>query len=750
MPTLSLETVAVPCKRGLPRVCAGGWALWLVAAATAAVKMPSPAEVAAVFKPFRTDQAALSPDGQYLAYTVREGPILFLAMTPVDRPQEKERITIGQDDVSGFFQRRVNASVRVNWLHWSTSNRLVYAVTVPEPSRRIIREEVRVVNPDGKNDHKLVDAEDFDQSRSSTGRRNAGAEPVPRRPRVLNFCPDDPEAVLVEAVGGRGLATGVFKVNFVTGQFKSLYEEDDEGRYLYDVNGHARVLEPPALAFPTRMPPMGGRGGGGGGGGGRGGGGMRFPPEEPRLVEQDFSYRPAEGRHSWQELDSYLGKGSAFGFRLTVENFYGHRSFPVAVGADPEVLYFASNVGRDTYGLYGLDPRTKQRTEFAVELPDYDLVDPGDALAGGGLVFDRQRHLMGVRLPGPRLSTRWIDGALGGIQRTLDGKFTGRGVEILDWDDAHHRVLILVSSLADPGRYFVYDDGPQERLTEWVRRAPGLPPDALNVTTPFAFDTPAGVHVTGLLTVPHVARTNPPPLVLFCRDLPGRRERAAFSRDAQALADMGLVVAQVNYRGSAGMGAKERDAIRDGYDRVPIEDLRAAVAWVAGQHQINPRRVALLGEGYGGYLAMRALQLYPNEFRCAIGINAPSDPARWVDEPPLVNGRSLVSFDFAVRGTFFDHRKLKGLAIADHVEATAKPVFIIQDPDLRSLWSSQGTNVRDAMKKRGLDVEYLEIEGDFARSDSEARATAFAKIAGFVNDHVYDYGVDIGETREVK
>ena len=110
----------------------------------------------------------------------------------------------------------------------------------------------------------------------------------------------------------------------------------------------------------------------------------------------------------------------------------------------------------------------------------------------------------------------------------------------------------------------------------------------------------------------------------------------------------------------------------------------------------------------------------------------------------------MPSFDFAVRRAFFDPARLEGLGATAHAAATAKPVFIIQDIERRDLREAQGTKLRDALKRRGLDAEYLATTGDFTRGDAATRAKVFLKIGGFLNDHVYDYGVDVGEAKEVK
>jgi dipeptidyl aminopeptidase/acylaminoacyl peptidase len=133
----------------------------------------------------------------------------------------------------------------------------------------------------------------------------------------------------------------------------------------------------------------------------------------------------------------------------------------------------------------------------------------------------------------------------------------------------------------------------------------------------------------------------------------------------------------VNYRGSAGFGAKHRDAVKAGFDTVPIEDVRATVAWLVGRYPVHAKRVGLFGEGFGGYVALRAAQLFPDEFRCVVSINAPADVTDWFSESTMVRQQTLPDFNFEIRQAFFAHSQLSGRGVTEHVSARDRPVMII-------------------------------------------------------------------------
>ncbi len=581
---------------------------WLASPAHAAA--PTSRDLAAWLQPDRTQQATLAPDGHHLAYTVHEEELTMIVIIDVDDPTKKAVLPVGRDVVIRDSRDHEKSPMRVPFFRWVGPGRLVFAAEMPsldEVDVRRVHEPANVtvvyaVDADGRHLMKLADEENlvllFPLPDGSTER-------LPRQPRVIDLAADVQDSILVEAVRpalGSGsadpslygrVATGLFRINVRTGQRQVLHEQDVNGRLLYDRNGQARI----EIWDPIDR------------------------------AGQSFISLPSPGRRASKELDKL------FGDAVTPANYLGTRTFPVGFDYDPDILYLASNAGRDTYGLYALDLRTAKRTALAVEHPAFDLAGFETSGSLPALVFDqKQRRLVGVRVAGLEPAAQWLDPELAGLQATLDGKFPGRSVQLIDWDDSRTRFLVFASSVGDPGRYYLYHRA-ENRLVQIVRRAPAVDPDQTNAATTFAFDTPEGVHLTGYLTVPKTPLKTQPPLLVWCHDGPWDRDAPGFNHDAQMFAAMGFFVLQVNYRGSAGFGTRFREALRESLDGIPVADIRAAITWVEARYNVDRKRVALLGQGFGGYLALRALQLYPDDFRCAVAINAPTDLEQWSRKP---------------------------------------------------------------------------------------------------------------------
>jgi len=695
--------------------------------------------ITALYRPLQADQVALSPDGEYLAYTRHDRGELAIYIMAIDHTERKFKIGVEGDRAVAFSKEK--APPRLRFLRWASPRRLVFAPTEYNNGVRVIA-PIYAVNRDGTNPQNLAESDDF--ALLAGGGAEAPPTTVERKTAILGFMPGNRDTLLVEARGRPTfppedpIPTTLFSMNLATGKLTPLTEEHHDGRYFYDQKGNARLIY-----------------------------------THPRLsTTRTFLQNTGGTWGRWVNASENWAGPTAKTFPVTIANYYGERSFPLGFDANPDILYYASNLGRDTYGVYALDLARKQPTAFTLEEPHVDLVslEPGDASAG--LVFDETRgHLAGVRALGLAPFTRWVDPELARLQVDVDRKFTQRTVEIVQWDDARRRFLLRVTGGVEPGRYYVYQR-PENVVVEVLRRAPWLRNADLHNGTAFAFDTPGGVHLTGHLTFPRQSRLNPPPLLIDFSDGLMGRPLHGFDPDAQALAEMGFIVARINHRGGEGFGVKHRRAIHAGIDRVPVDDALATIEWIAQHHAIDRKRIATIGRGLGGYLALRAVQLEAAKFRCAVAIEAPLDPRAWL-EPPLEDlgpGASESAADTGLRPsrpsrppppinflqeaqrTFLAQGKQKPseLSVLRNIDQLTKPVMLVIDAPRDQAITAQNSDLRSKLKRLGRPAEYVEVGSGFAENIPGAKAKLFRQIEEFFNLNLYDYKVNVGPTREVK
>lgn len=714
------------------------------------------AQVAPYYAPFRVQKAALAPDGRHVAFTVFRDRQVDIVIADVDDPEA--RLTVP-------FENRREAETK--FLVWTSAERLI---AVSDTTAIM-----SVALPNG------------------TTQRFAPVAPDPSRPdtpgfagpaaRVLGFAPDDPDSVFLETITPeqrnespdpagsaatrsnlqlvRNVVLEALRLNLRTGERTTLLE---------------RTLPAP------------------------GGSVILDRQGTPRLVltrgaeVRRFDYRaPNATSAGWQDLDAVLPDRKVFAFTVTPENFAGTRSIPLGFAIDPNVLYYASNLGRDTFAIYAIDFRTGRRMAGGIEDADVDLVSPEAPWENSPLVFDRKSKLLaGVRRSGPTPATRWLDGDLGAVEAALGEKFPGRNVELLDWDEAHDRFVVLVSQPGDPGRYFVFRR-PENRCDEYFRRTRALAPEALHHVETFSFTTPAGARIGGTITAPRNPPVAKPALVVWLRDVVAPEPAPSFDRDAQALAALGFFVAQIDYTGSPGQGLARREALRHDLDRGRVAEILAAVGWLTQRHQVDPKRAAIIGEGFGGYLALRAVQLQPDAFRCAAVVDAVPDlgdlvhPAfrvpeafrnlnpfdtpsaragasdvmgfsqAWIEAQQLERrmGGSTQKGEDNSQDLDFEARyrtwmmsggpRLADIAVTQHPELLTKPLLFLHHATnrLRAPASTVQRLYADMARHR-LSASFVAPPASAALTAADARARTLQQIGEFLNAELYDFGVKIG------
>lgn len=752
----------------------------------------SPEKLARVDRPFLGETAALAPDGKHLAYTDYQDDKLRLIVLDLDRKVRRE-IPLAEP-------KKKSAEVpRLTALRWAGPERIVLVNSDAE---------IMAIDPDGRNPVRLWEKDQAGLIQDSYLRR----EPyfiVAGQPRLLAPLAGDPGYILLESVAtiGPESFSNPYRIDTRTGEVQvagnddylnwqvALYGRGDmlmwppmpnrnwslwvanlmdpppwrlvdvmrdspfaarmrlemnlaragepslepetgaavsidsssTGRMLYDRQGHPRILYTQPTDGSARSF-------------------LYFKPGD-RVLEPNIT--PAG-------LDKVLGQPKAKEFLLSSANYFGERSYPLGFDFDPNILYYASNVGRDTFGIYALNLATKQRTEVAPGIQGVDLASGDPEETDGVLVFDEHRQkLAGIRYAAVRPHTLWLDPELGELQARFERADPRHAIEILSWDDARNRFLLRISAEDDPGALFIYHRA-EDRTEFMTSAAPWLAKTALNPAAAFAFTTPAGVQLSGYLTLPDAPKLKPPPLLIYLQGGLWDRAEPGFSRETEMLADLGVAVMRLNYRGSIGFGRSHLTAIQQGIDTIPSEDLVAAVEWLDARSKIDRQRVLLMGEGLGGYVALRALQLHPDVFRAGITVNAPTNLVAWTSwqtmkeaQPTYRDGGIAppsIDFRTEVRRAFVRQIK-KGTEAATGRDAPQRDVLMIESSGSRETTPVSSLLASLGVGSGGVDLQHLYINGDFKGGTLATRTKVFTRIEEFLNSTLYDFASTIGELK---
>jgi len=195
----------------------------------------------------------------------------------------------------------------------------------------------------------------------------------------------------------------------------------------------------------------------------------------------------------------------------------------------------------------------------------------------------------------------------------------------------------LVYAVGGPNReyrFVVQDATPDGERTEVAAATPWSTDRALVTPTNLEFPGGAGAKLAGLI-YRRAELAGPTPGVILIDDLPFEHRSMVVRPPEQALAASGLTVFAPHLSGARGLGQKVAGALRLGADaETEVGDVAAAVDALAALPDILPDRLAVVGQGYGGTLALLLVGGRPGLAHAAVAIDPIADWDEALDQAP--------------------------------------------------------------------------------------------------------------------
>ncbi len=190
----------------------------------------------------------------------------------------------------------------------------------------------------------------------------------------------------------------------------------------------------------------------------------------------------------------------------------------------------------------------------------------------------------------------------------------------LAWSPDGTALAFSAEGPADPPGLYVWEGGAVRPLWRPDPQAvAGIEPGELIEFSLVSWPGLDGQEVPGWLAMPHgTAPAGGWPSVVWVHGGPASQSRAKFRPDMQMLLSQGYAVLMPNVRGSTGYGRAWMEADDLGCRGVAVDDLVAARHWLAVQPGINPGRIGIMGQSYGGWMVLAAITRHPELWRAAV------------------------------------------------------------------------------------------------------------------------------------
>jgi dipeptidyl aminopeptidase/acylaminoacyl peptidase len=329
----------------------------------------------------------------------------------------------------------------------------------------------------------------------------------------------------------------------------------------------------------------------------------------------------------------------------------------------------------------------------------------------GGLIPSKDgSRLIGVRYTTSKPRTFWLDPRMAEIQKIFDEDFGTGNARILSTNENDTKLVVFIAKPSEPGIYYLFDTE-SGKLSVLGYFHPELKDSDMNPTETIRYKASDGMEIPAVVTYPRHRphRKNLPVIVMPHGGPFGVRDHEEFGFFPwhQAMAELGYVVIQPNYRGSGGYG---REFVKEGrkpngYGLRMQDDLNDALTWFGRQGLIDPSRACIMGWSYGGYAAARGAQRDAATWKCAIA-------GAGVYDFPMMK-----SFDTKTFGSFGANFQatsdnLVSISSARNTNGPWSPILIVAGlRDARIPIEQSRTLVsrlKGSGKKEGIDFRYIE------------------------------------------
>ena len=412
---------------------------------------------------------------------------------------------------------------------------------------------------------------------------------------------------------------------------------------------------------------------------------------------------------------------------------------PLGFDESNQTLYIAALSPRRRWAVCPYDPTNGTLGDVLIDDPEYDIFPKlrppeMDGIPLVSLVFSKKTPgVAGVHYVTEKPRVRWLDPEWDSRQRTIDEALPDTFNLITSRSRDDNRLLVLAYSDRDPGTYFLFDRV-HNSLTLVGTRMGWIKPDRMAPMESIQYPARDGLLIHGYVTYPPGALRQNLPLVVMPHDGPWIRDVWGFDPLVQMLASRGYAVLQMNYRGSTGYGEEFYNQGHREVGRAIQDDIEDGTRWAIAQGLADPKRIAIVGGGYGGYAALFALGHNPDLYRCGISLSGVTD---WVKiyennaDPERKIARQYWIEQIGDPNT--DESFLRAISPVNFADKITAPVLIIQGKEDHIVPPNQARAMLDALEKAGRKPQslFLAEEGHGIRRRA-ARLEEFKCIEAFL------------------
>ncbi|MGM9479200.1 S9 family peptidase [Pedobacter sp. GSP4] len=416
-------------------------------------------------------------------------------------------------------------------------------------------------------------------------------------------------------------------------------------------------------------------------------------------------------------------------FAPVISNNFETTLQPVAFSEnEANILYAISNVNRDKNALVALDLKTGKEKQVLFGNDTLNVVD--------AKYSRQQRKMLFVTCETWKKEKYYLDDSTKLAYSKIDQLLPGTEWKIMDKDKMDKVFVVRTFTDKNPGSYYLYTAG-DNKLKKLTDISPSIKQEDMSAMKPISFKSGDGLTINGYLTLPKNKKAANLPVVVLPHNGPGGRNSWGYNADVQFLANRGYAVLQVNYRGSTGYGKSFYAAgFKQWSDKIQ-EDVNDGVKWLIAKKIANPKKIAIYGNGFGGYIALNCLYKNPDLYKCGGSNSGVINLFSYLKTIPPFLKANLQMYYEIVGNPVTDTDYMRFASPVFHADRFKSPIFIAQNPKDPRVNVAEGVQFIKELKKRNVQVTYIEKEeGPNPIMRQQGRTALYKALEQFLQENL--------------
>ncbi|MEO6636696.1 MAG: S9 family peptidase [Ginsengibacter sp.] len=365
---------------------------------------------------------------------------------------------------------------------------------------------------------------------------------------------------------------------------------------------------------------------------------------------------------------------------------------------DNKNIYVSTNIGRDKNAIVEYDLTAKKQVKEIYSNPDYDV---------DGLGYSEKRKVLTMAYyTSWKQDYHFLDKETESDYKKMEEKFKGYEVSIYGNNNAEDKFIVWTGNDKLAGKYYFYDKNSGE--TKFLASSrPWLKEDNMAAMKPIEYKSRDGLTIHGYLTLPKGIEAKNIPVVINPHGGPWYRDSWGFNPEAQLFANRGYGVLQMNFRGSTGYGKEFWLKSQKQWGKAMQDDITDGVQWLIKEGIADPKRVAIYGGSYGGYATLAGVTFTPDLYACAVDYVGVSNMFTFLKTIPPYWKPYMAMWHELVGDPVADSLLMAETSPALHADKIKTPLLIAQGANDPRVNIAESDQMVAALKKRGVDVEYM-------------------------------------------